>query len=262
MRVAYDGKGSSCPTAELYGKPVQSPRIDCSAVSCTIGVWTKLFEISAKTGYLKAGKKYAIDFAEVHGKNDGVADESFWLRFVHSDFDGNRPGGLVCMIAKGGQMESEGRLRFEEHGAQGMHPVFDSDSPLECWAMCTQAEGGPLYVVLHLVEVQTTINANEDMNAGYKVDCDDAQTFHTLTPVAGDSFDIKSNRGNCVLKAFEVAGEHAVFGRISCTEDVMQPNACVHMSMGENCRVAGYRDVPIPPTTTMILEVATYVAAA
>ncbi len=262
MRVLYDAKGSSCKTADLYGKPVQNTKIDVSAETQTAGTWCKLFEISAKTGYLKAGKKYAIDYAWAHGKATGTADESCWLRFVHSDFDGNRPGGLVCAVAKGVQQESEGYLRFENHGREGCHPVFTSDSPLECWVLVTQAQAGLKYVGLSMYEVTAELNCNEDLNVGYKSNCDDAQTLHTLTPVAGDSFDIKSGRGNCTLKAFEMCGVSACFGQISCTEDVMQPNACDHVSNGENSKVVPYRDVPVPPTTTMVLKISTYVAPA
>ena len=257
MSIAYDAKGSSCLTSELYGKPVQAVRV--AGATNSAGVWKQYTSLSAKLGDLKPGRKYAIDYVEVHGLNTGTTAIPMFLRFVHSDFDGNRPGGMVYAYTKGTPLLNESRLKFSEHGAAGLHPVFSSDSPLEIWGL-TFIDSGPKYIVVHVVEVTNSIACNEDLNAGYDATIADDQTISVLTPVAGDSFEVKSNRGNPVLKAFYATGSYVAFGRISCTDDIMQPSELWHASNGGNCILAPFRDVPLNPTSTMVLEINAYQA--
>lgn len=257
MRTAYDAKGTYCKTAALYGRPVQIPRK--SGVDPTAGAWKEQFSISAKLGDLKAGKLYAVDRIEAHG-GVAIAVHGMLCRLKHSDFDGCRPGGMICSQLKGTQ-EGQGNesLEFDTHGIGGMHPVFSSDSPLTLELLSTAAIA-PLYWTIVCVEVAAAEKGSEDINAGYSSTLDDAQTFQTLAPVAGDSFEIASSRGNAVLKECGLFGVYVVYARISCTEDVMQPNALyITRNAYNSSEIRQFRNVPIPLTTTMTIELNSYV---
>lgn len=261
IRVGYDGKGKSCLTSALYGKPVQSSRI--SGVTPTAGIWTAQTTgviFSAKGGQFRAGKMMAVDYIEAHGVSTGTVNVHGFVRLKHADFDGLYPGGKISSFVKGTQQNAANQMRFDEHGKGGQHPVFSTSSPLELYFISPQAVA-PLYWVMHFVEVGTGTLGGEDLMAGYKSDLDDAQTFATLSPVAGDSFEIKSDRGNAVLKEFIFSGLNVVFGRLSSNHDNFQPNALPHATAGYGCTVIPYRDVPVPNDETMILELASYNAS-
>jgi hypothetical protein len=257
MTIAYNRQGKFCHTEALYGGSIQSRRD--AGVTPTAGIWTEQFYISSKLNHLKPGKMYAVDRIEAHGVSTGTALVEGYVRLRHSSFGGLRPGGKLVAEVKGTQSSAYQVLRFDQHGRNGCHPVFDSTTPLYVDWLSSVAVA-PLYFVVHMVEVNAYSIGQEDLNCAYKSNLDDAQTFATLTVVAGDSLEIRSDCGDAFLKVFDFVGLHTVFGRISSPQDNMMPNAIIYANTGAQCRVPPIRELRMSSTTTVTLELASYVA--
>lgn len=272
MRLAYDAKGRSCKTSELYGKARQ--HVTVTGVAPVANTWvqqTGAAGLSAAHGDFKPGHFYAIDRVRSVGVVDATHGLGQFIRFVHSDFDGARPGGYIGLAPKGITYLSGGVLNptcgevleFEQHGKEGMHPVFSADSPLQMYVGAPAVNTAVEYVI-EFVDMGTAAvgtNSIEDVAACYAT-CSDDQAFVVATPYPTDVYNVASDRGNCVLRAFNVAGISGVAGRLSAPIDNLQPNAIVVVRNLAGYTTMEFRDIPIARTTTITAELSSYVAAA
>lgn len=222
----YDGSGQSLLAQNVGNKRALATYVTGAAT--TANVWSKAHAaggaISSQNGQLNTGHFYALKACYVQDAN-GVA-----VKFVHADFKGNTPGGMIARTAS----HRKAYLDFMHHGAL---PVFSASSPLDIYVY-SEGTNTPI-IVVELIDLgkgaEGATPGVEDFNLAMKAVTDGAG-LELLAVVAGDTLTIKDGHGQPYLCGYFITGTAPLRGQLTSTDKALQPNP---IEIQPHCTLAG-----------------------